>query len=153
MNIKLIGTGAIYTKYNSACTLIDNKIIVDMPNGTLKQLLKQGLDCKEIKTIVITHKHGDHTADIPFFLKHICAYYKENYKITIIGPLGIRKKIIELFNAYIMHKMIHGEISEEKVMKNVFQEISEDETVIRLTVDDIKEKPNFIKRILIKILG
>lgn len=100
MNIKLIGTGAIYTKYNSACTLIDNKIIVDMPNGTLKQLLKQGLDCKEIKTIVITHKHGDHTADIPFFLKHICAYYKENYKITIIGPLGIRKKIIELFNAY-----------------------------------------------------
>lgn len=100
MNIKMIGTGSIYTKYNSACTLIDNKLIVDMPNGTLKQLLKQGLDCKEIKTIAITHKHGDHTADIPFFLKYIYNYYKENYKITIIGPLGIRKRIIELFNAY-----------------------------------------------------
>ena len=35
--IKVIGTGAIYTKYNSACTLINNELIVDMPNGTTKQ--------------------------------------------------------------------------------------------------------------------
>lgn len=62
MNVKLVGTGAIYTKYNGACTLVDNKLIVDMPNGTLKQLLKKGIDCKNIKTILITHKHGDHTA-------------------------------------------------------------------------------------------
>ena len=41
MKIKLVGTGAMYTAYNSACTLIDNKIIVDMPNGTIKQLLKE----------------------------------------------------------------------------------------------------------------
>ena len=67
MNVKLVGTGAIYTKYNGACTLVDNKLIVDMPNGTLKQLLKKGIDCKNIKTILITHKHGDHTADVPFF--------------------------------------------------------------------------------------
>ena len=73
MNVKLVGTGAIYTKYNGACTLVDNKLIVDMPNGTLKQLLKNGIDCKNIKTILITHKHGDHTADVPFFLKHIYA--------------------------------------------------------------------------------
>ena len=34
MNVKLVGTGAIYTKYNGACTLVDNTLIVDMPNGT-----------------------------------------------------------------------------------------------------------------------
>ena len=40
MKIELIGTGAIYSKYNSACTLINEDMIIDFPNGTLKQLLK-----------------------------------------------------------------------------------------------------------------
>lgn len=100
MNIKLIGTGAIYTAYNSACTLIDNKIIVDMPNGTLKQLLKEKTNIRLIDTILITHMHGDHTADIPFFLKYIFNCLKIDKTIKIIGPIGIRKKIIELFVAY-----------------------------------------------------
>lgn len=68
MQINLIGTGAMYTAYNSACTLIDNKIIIDMPNGTVKQMLKKRLPVENIDIILITHMHGDHTADIPFFL-------------------------------------------------------------------------------------
>ena len=31
MKVQLVGTGAIYTKYNSACTLINQELIVDMP--------------------------------------------------------------------------------------------------------------------------
>ena len=100
MNIKLIGTGAMYTAYNSACTLIDNRIIVDMPNGTVKQLLKQNIDVTLIDTILVTHMHGDHTADIPFFLKYIFNYLKIDKPIRIIGPVGIKNKITELFNAY-----------------------------------------------------
>lgn len=49
MKVELIGTGAIYTKYNSACTLINDDIIVDMPNGTLKQLLKKIITLKKLK--------------------------------------------------------------------------------------------------------
>lgn len=100
MKIKLIGTGAMYTAYNSACTLIDNKIIVDMPNGTIKQLLKENINVGLIDIILITHMHGDHTADIPFFLKYIFNYLKTNKNIKIVGPLGIKNKIIKLFNAY-----------------------------------------------------
>lgn len=100
MKIKLVGTGAMYTAYNSACTLIDNKIIVDMPNGTIKQLLKENINVGLIDIILITHMHGDHTADIPFFLKYIFNYLKTKKNIKIVGPLGIKNKIIELFNAY-----------------------------------------------------
>lgn len=100
MKIKLVGTGAMYTAYNSACTLIDNKIIVDMPNGTIKQLLKENINVGLIDIILITHMHGDHTADIPFFLKYIFNYLKTNKNIKIVGPLGIKNKIIKLFNAY-----------------------------------------------------
>ena len=100
MKIKLVGTGAMYTAYNSACTLIDNKIIVDMPNGTIKQLLKENINVGLIDIILITHMHCDHTADIPFFLKYIFNYLKTKKNIKIVGPLGIKNKIIKLFNAY-----------------------------------------------------
>lgn len=100
MKVKLIGTGSIYTKYNSASTLVDNDLIVDMPNGTMKQLLKINFDTTKIKTILITHLHGDHTADIPFFLKYIFKDRKIDGPINIVGPKGTRKRIAKLFKAY-----------------------------------------------------
>lgn len=100
MKIELVGTGAIYTKYNSACTLINDDLIVDMPNGTLKQLLKKNYNPDKIKTILITHMHGDHTADVPFFLKYVYNFSKINNEIVIIGPKGIENQIIKLFDAY-----------------------------------------------------
>ena len=42
MKIELVGTGAIYTKYNGACTLINEDTIVDMPNGTLRNVAGSG---------------------------------------------------------------------------------------------------------------
>ncbi len=100
MKVELIGTGAIYTKYNSACTLINDNIIVDMPNGTLKQLLKKNYNIEKIRTILVTHMHGDHTGDIPFFLKHVYSFNKFKNEIVIIGPKGIENQIVKLFNAY-----------------------------------------------------
>lgn len=100
MKVEVIGTGAIYTKYNSACTLIDEELIVDMPNGTLKQLLKNNHQPEKIKAILITHKHGDHTADLPFFLKYVYNIMKVENEVTIIGPKGIEEKVIQLFDVY-----------------------------------------------------
>lgn len=100
MKLKMIGTGSMYTKYNSACALIDNKVIVDMPNGTVKQLLKTDFDLANIKVILVTHMHGDHTADIPFFFKNIFNVQKRKEEIIVIGPQGIKKQIEALSDAY-----------------------------------------------------
>ena len=126
MKIKLVGTGAMYTAYNSACTLIDNKIIVDMPNGTIKQLLKENINVGLIDIILITHMHGDHTADIPFFLKYIFNYLKIKKNIKIVGPLGIKNKIIKLFNAY----NFEDEKEIEQFFNTEFIEILENEIEI-----------------------
>lgn len=88
----------MYVKENSACTLINDNLIIDLPNGTLKQLLKKNYDVTKIKTILITHLHGDHTADIPFFLKYM--FLNSDDKICIIGPKGIKKTIKKLFEVY-----------------------------------------------------
>lgn len=66
MKIQVIGSGSMWTKYNSACYLIDDKIMVDFPNGTCKYLYRLDIIPNTIDNIVLTHFHGDHYFDIPF---------------------------------------------------------------------------------------
>lgn len=68
MRLKIIGSGNIYSKWNSASYLIDDKILIDVPNGTCKILKNIGINLGKINHILITHFHGDHFLDIPFIL-------------------------------------------------------------------------------------
>lgn len=103
MNIELIGTAAIYSKYHSACTLINENMMVDMPNGTLKQLMRTNHEPKNIDKILVTHLHGDHTADIPFFLMYLYKFNELDRITYIIGPVGIKNKISLMFESYSFH--------------------------------------------------
>lgn len=100
MKIELIGTGAIYSKYNSACTLINEDMMVDFPNGTLKQLLRSNHTPENIDKIIVTHMHGDHIADIPFLMLYKYKEKKIEEDTYIIGPKGTEKAIKQLFEAY-----------------------------------------------------
>ena len=103
MDIELIGTGAIYSKYNNACTLINEDMIVDVPNGVLKQLLNLNCIPEKIDKILITHMHGDHIADITFLLMYMYKAKEINRKTSIIGPIGIKNKVEQLFEVYDYH--------------------------------------------------
>lgn len=100
MKIKMLGTGAVYTKYNSATTLVDECILVDTPNGGLKQFLKNDNDISKLHTILITHMHGDHIADLLFFLTYIVRYVNTNEPINVIGPIGIKEKLRDFERVY-----------------------------------------------------
>ena len=68
MKIKVIGSGSMWNEYNSACYLIDEDIMVDFPNGACKYLYRMTITPKAINYILITHFHGDHYFDIPFYI-------------------------------------------------------------------------------------
>lgn len=68
MQLKILGCGSIYSKDNSASCLIDEKILLDVPNGTCKILKNIGIEPSTITHVLITHFHGDHFFDIPFML-------------------------------------------------------------------------------------
>ena len=68
MKVKVIGSGSMWTKYNSACYLIDDNIMVDIPNGACKYLYRFNIEPSSIEHILITHFHGDHYFDMPFYL-------------------------------------------------------------------------------------
>lgn len=77
----------------------------------------------------------------------------------------IDREPIDLYHAYIMKKMMNGEIT-DTVMNNIYSETSTDGKCIRLTISDIGEKPrssnnstasqkhpNILKRLFHKIFG
>lgn len=80
MKVKAIGTGSIFSSSNSACYLIDKDILIDMPNGTCKNLINFGVSLDNINHILFTHFHGDHYFDISFYL--LSKLSKENNNLS-----------------------------------------------------------------------
>ncbi|MDO4282293.1 MAG: ribonuclease Z [Clostridia bacterium] len=97
MKIELIGTGSIFSESNSACTLINDKVLVDIPNGACKGLLKLGHNLQDIDCCIITHLHGDHYFDLPFLLlSQLKNLNRRETAFTIVGEKGIEKVVKDL---------------------------------------------------------
>ncbi len=76
----------------------DEKIIVDMGNGTQARLFELGVNIKEIDTFMFTHHHLDHNEEfIPIFINRL----KSNDEpFTIIGPENTKKLVEFIFDWY-----------------------------------------------------
>jgi len=87
-------------------------------------------------------------------------FYRNDGKVLT----DIDREPMDLYHAYIMNKMMNGEIT-DMVMNNIYSQMSSDHTTIRLTISDIgedpvpressasHEKPSFWKRLFKKIFG
>ncbi|MCL2384189.1 MAG: MBL fold metallo-hydrolase [Oscillospiraceae bacterium] len=93
MKIELIGTGAACAKKNSACALINNNILIDVPNGVCRVFQNVGYELSDIEGCIITHFHGDHYFDIPFLLLHQSLSKSRNKSLVIAGPKGVQERI------------------------------------------------------------
>ena len=99
MNIHFVGTGAVGAVERSACSLIDGKILIDCGNGLVKTIMEQGFDIGNIETILITHLHGDHYLDLPYFI--LSKYFSQiNKKTKIYCPKETEKRVKELADLY-----------------------------------------------------
>lgn len=96
MKIDFIGIGTMgsLTRGNSSI-LINDEILFDIGSGVLAKLKDKNKDIAKIKYIIITHFHADHFLDIACFL--LMRYIrKEQNLLTLVGPKGLRQKIIDL---------------------------------------------------------
>jgi len=132
MEVKIVGTGGIFSPFNSACALINKHILLDIPNGSLKEMRKKNINITDIDCIFITHFHGDHYFDIPFLLLEKSKTNKN--EIKIIGSGETESKIQELT------KLAFPD-SYDKIFKNLKIEFinNEDEVKIdKIVVSSLK---------------
>lgn len=116
MKLKIIGSGNITSKWNSASYLIDDNILIDVPNGTCKILKNIGVDPSKIKHILITHFHGDHFLDMPFILLNKI-FYDSEYSNIYCDSTGENK-------VYDIIKLAYPNTVEK--IKNYFKYICDD---------------------------
>lgn len=98
----------MWTKYNSACYLIDDDIMVDFPNGACKYLYRLDILPSSINHILLTHFHGDHFFDLPFYIlnksknksfdTNIYCSKEGRSKINKIGKLAFPNSFIDARN-------------------------------------------------------
>jgi len=83
MKIRVIGSADMNSIYMSASYLIDGSVLVDIPGGALRELKRAGIESEEVKHVLITHLHGDHTLDLPLWI------LKKTKQKPEIGDKGI----------------------------------------------------------------
>lgn len=98
MQIRLLGTGSILTAHLSSSGIIDDKIMLDCPNGVIKAMRKMGIAPTEVDVCLITHFHADHFFDLPFLLLEQGLRNIRKNDFFIVGPKGLANRIEALFN-------------------------------------------------------
>lgn len=84
------------TRCNTS-VLVDD-ILFDIGMGTVKQVERLKIYTKSINYLLISHFHADHFLDIPNLLIGRSIRNEKENKLIIIGPVGTRKKIVQLMN-------------------------------------------------------
>jgi ribonuclease BN (tRNA processing enzyme) len=76
----------------------DTNLLIDVGDGTARQLGKAGVSLGAIDVIFISHLHFDHTGGLFAFLGQ--RYQTSNFSpLTIYGPPGIKRTVVGLFAA------------------------------------------------------
>ena len=120
MKLRIMGSGDMKSIYNSACYLIDDDILLDVPNGANKTLIRGRVKPSDINHLLFTHYHGDHYFDIPFLL--LSKLDNCNNKINIYtDKAGFRKikKLVYLAFPNTVKKIYNGVNINKIVSKNL----------------------------------
>ncbi len=141
MKIKVIGSGSMWTGYNSASYMIDDNILVDIPNGMCKNLFKLGINPRKIEHVLITHFHGDHYFDIPFYF--LLKSRADNHNINIYCSKEGKRKNQKLLKLAFPNST--KEINEAIDLKYIYKETFKVNNYIvqKYLVDHGRMKPAF----------
>ena len=141
MKVKVVGSGSMWNKYNSACYLIDDDIMLDFPNGVCKYLYRMEINPSIINHILITHFHGDHYFDLPFYIlnkarsinKDVVIYCSKDgkKKINKLGLLAFPYSFKDACNSFNLRYNFNDEFKVE------------DYVVYKILVDHGRMKPAY----------
>jgi len=116
MKVNVIGTACTWFERKNTSYLIDDKIVFDTPSGSYKDVIKI-TDIEKISTILISHFHSDHFADIHVYATRFMRELKTpSEKKKIYAPKGALENLIKLNDAM---QSACDELVAENFLKNI----------------------------------
>ncbi len=74
--------------------------LVDCGASSMIAMRKLGVDPNAIRTIFISHLHGDHFGGLPFFILDAQFYSRRKTPLTVVGPPGFQKRLLHAMEVF-----------------------------------------------------
>jgi ribonuclease BN (tRNA processing enzyme) len=105
MQVTFLGSGDAFGsggRFNT-CFLVETqqgRFLVDCGASSLIAMRKFGVDPNAIRTVFISHLHGDHFGGLPFMVLDGQFYSRRTGPLTIVGPLGLRERLKQAMEVF-----------------------------------------------------
>jgi ribonuclease BN (tRNA processing enzyme) len=98
MEVQFLGSGDAFGSGGRFQTCLhvrgaEGAFLVDCGASSMIALRKFGIDPNTIRTILISHLHGDHFGGLPFFILDAQLVSRRTVPLTIVGPSGVRDRL------------------------------------------------------------
>ncbi|WP_128476027.1 MBL fold metallo-hydrolase [Halorussus pelagicus] len=112
MRVTFLGTGSAMPtgeRYQTGIVVTDEEterhLLVDCGSGVLHRLQQSGVGYEEISTVLLTHHHLDHVADLLPLLKARWLAGEEH--LEVVGPTGTKSLVDDLLD---VHDYLRGRV-------------------------------------------
>ena len=100
VEVRFVGSGDAFGSGGrfQTCIVIrasDDLFLVDCGASSLIAMRQQQIEPRDVSKILITHLHGDHFGGLPFFLLDAQMVSKRTAPLTLVGPPGLEKRLME----------------------------------------------------------
>jgi ribonuclease BN (tRNA processing enzyme) len=94
MDVTVVGSGDAFGSGGrfQTCIAVGDRTLIDCGATSLTALRRQSFDPNQIRTIVITHLHGDHFGGLPFLILD-GQFRHRTEDLTVLGPPGTRARL------------------------------------------------------------
>jgi ribonuclease BN (tRNA processing enzyme) len=99
MNVQFVGCGDAFGsggRFNTCIRVTSSSgdFLIDCGATSMVAMRQLGLSPNAIRTIFISHLHGDHFGGIPFFILDAQFYSRRRTPLTLVGPPGFKDRLI-----------------------------------------------------------
>ncbi|MAG91533.1 ribonuclease Z [Candidatus Woesearchaeota archaeon] len=118
MQITFLGTSSMVpTKDRNQIAVFvshdSDGVLIDCGEGTQRQFKIAGISLTKVTKVLISHWHGDHVLGLPGLMQTLSSS-DYNSKLEIYGPVGTKKRIEKMFEAFVFDKKLSFVVKDVK---------------------------------------